>query len=101
VFCCSSQLPNYIEETVNIFNITTVELIESFRKSNSDSVYTKLTLNTYHSYGAKTDTMDTMWTYETEIFYVLIILNIYEIFTADFCTKDTHNGTQNPIFQTL
>jgi hypothetical protein len=82
-------------------NITSVEHIEAFRKSNSDSVYSKLTLNTYHSYGAKTDTMDTMWTYESEIFYILNILNIYEIFTAEFCTKVTLNGTQNPIFQTL
>jgi hypothetical protein len=58
-------------------------------------------LNTYHSYGAKTDTMDAIGTYETRKFYILKIHNIYRIFTADFCTKVTHNGTQNPIFQTL
>jgi hypothetical protein len=84
-----------------LFNIISVEHIEAFRNNNSDSVYSKLTLITYHSYGTKTDTMDTMWTYETEIFYTLKILNIYKIFTADFCTKGTHNGTQKSMFQTL
>jgi hypothetical protein len=88
-------------QAVNIFNITSVEHVEVFRNNNSDSVSSNHKLITYHTNGARTGTVVVIGTYEKEIYFTLKIHKIYKIFNSDFCTKGTHNGTQNPMFQTL
>jgi hypothetical protein len=68
VFCCFSQLPDYNGEAVNTINITSVEHIEAFRDSNSDSVFSQFMSTKCHTYGAKTDTTDVVWIYKMRIF---------------------------------
>jgi hypothetical protein len=85
-----------------MFNVRYKEHIHAIRSNNSNSGYSNHILNTGHTYGIITDTMDIIRTGgKGRYLNTLEKYHIYKISRNNLHMNDTHIDTHNPIFQTV
>jgi hypothetical protein len=85
-----------------IFHTRYKEHTQAIRNNNSNSEYSNHILNTGHTYGTKTDTMDIIKMYKKEKHSnTLEKYHIYKISKNSLYMNDTNVDTHNPIFRTL
>jgi hypothetical protein len=91
----------YVGQTGRTFNTRYKDHIHDIRSNNSNTGYANHILNTGHTYGTITDTMETMKTerkgryLNTERYY------IYEISKDNLHMNNTNINIHNPIFKAL
>jgi hypothetical protein len=92
----------YVGQTGRTFNIRYEEHIHDIRSNNSNTGYANHILNTEHTYGKITDTMEIIKT-ERKGRYLktLEIYYIYEISKDNLHMNDTDIDIHNPIFKAL
>jgi hypothetical protein len=92
----------YVGQTGRIFNVRYKEHIHAIRSNNSNSRYSNHILNTGHTYGTITDTMDVIRTgRKGRHLSTLEKYHIYRISRNNLDMNDTHIEAYNPIFQTV
>jgi hypothetical protein len=88
----------YVGQTGRTFNTRYKEYIHDVRSNNSNTGYANYILNTGHTYGTITDTMEIM---KTERKGRLEIYHIYEIGKDNLHMNDTNIDIHNHIFKAL
>jgi hypothetical protein len=92
----------YIGQTGRTFNIRYKEHIQAIRNNNSNLGYSTHTLNTGHTYGTITDTMDIVNIGKRgKHLHTLEKYHIYRISKDNLHMNDTYIDIYNPIFETL
>jgi hypothetical protein len=92
----------YIGQTGRTFDTRCKEHIHDIRSNNSNSGYSSHILNTGHTYGTITDTMEIITTgRKGKYLNTLERYHIYEISRDNLHMNDTHIVTHNPIFEAL
>jgi hypothetical protein len=88
----------YIGQTGTTCKVRYKEFIQAIRNNNSNSGYSSNILNTGHTYGTITDTMDILRKGRNDR-HLNTVENI--IFTRLVKQTYTHNEEHNPIFQEI
>jgi PP-loop superfamily ATP-utilizing enzyme len=97
--CLDCRL-KYIGQTERAFNITYKEQIHAIRSNNSNSGYSNHILNTRHTYGTVTDTMDVIRIgRKGRYLNTLEKYHIYEISRNNLHMNETHIELYNPILE--
>jgi hypothetical protein len=90
----------YIGQTGRAFNIRYKEHIHDIRSNNSNSGYSNHILNTGHTYGTVTFTMEVITTgRKGKHLNTLERYHIYKISRDNLHMNDTYIDTPNPIFK--
>jgi hypothetical protein len=92
----------YIGQTGRTFKTRYKEHIQAIRNNNGNSEYSNYILNTGHTYGTITDTMDIIrYGRKGRHLNTLGKYHIYRISKTNVHLNDTYNETHNPIFQEI
>jgi hypothetical protein len=92
----------YVGQTGRTFNTRYKEHIHDIRSNNSNKGYENHILNTGHTYGTITDTMEIIKTERKGRYLITLeIYNMYEIGKDNLHVNDTHIDIHNPIFKAL
>jgi hypothetical protein len=92
----------YVGQTGRTLNARYKEHIHAIRSNDGNSRHSNHILNTGHTYGTVTDTMDVIRTRRKgRHLNTLERYHIYEISTNGLHMNDTHIEAHNPIFQTV
>jgi hypothetical protein len=92
----------YIGQTGRTFKIRYKEHIQAIRNNNSNSGYLNNILNTAHTYGTTTDTIDVIrYGRKGRHLNTLEKYHIYRISKTNVHLNDTYNETHNTIFQVI
>jgi hypothetical protein len=92
----------YVNQTGRTFSVRYKEHIHVIRNNNGNSGYSNHILNTGHTYGTITDTMDIIRAgSKGRHINTLETYHIYKISRNNLHMNDTHMETHNPIFQTV
>jgi hypothetical protein len=92
----------YFGKKGRTFNIRYKEHIQAIRKNSSNSGYSNHILNTGHTYGTITDTMEIVKTGKKgRHLNTLEKYHIYRISEDNLHMNDTYIDIHNPIFETL
>jgi hypothetical protein len=92
----------YVGQTGRTFNIRYKEHIHDIRSNNSNTGYANHILNTGHTYGTITDTMEIIKTGRKRRYLnTLEKYHIYEMSKDNLRMNDTNIDIHNPIFKTL
>jgi hypothetical protein len=92
----------YIGQTGRTFKIRYKEHIQEIRNNNGNSGYSNHILNTGHTYGTLTDTMDVIRNgRKGRHLNTLEKYHIYRISKTNVHSNDTYNEMHNPIFQEI
>jgi hypothetical protein len=99
---CSDCPLKYNGQTGRTFSIRYKEHIEAIRNNNSNSGYSNHILNTGHTHGTITDTMDIVNTGKKgKHLNTLEKYHIYRTSKDNLHMNDTYIDIYNPIFETL
>jgi hypothetical protein len=92
----------YVGQTGRTFKIRYKEQIQAIRNNNSNSGYSSHILNTGHTYGTITDTMDIIRKGKKgRHLNTLEKYHIYKVSKTNIHLNDTHNEAHNLIFQVM
>jgi hypothetical protein len=92
----------YIGQTERTFNTRYKEHIHDIRSNNSNTGYSNHILNTGHTYGTVTDTMEIITTgRKGRYLNTLEKYHIYEICKDNLHMNDTNIDIHNPTFEAL
>jgi hypothetical protein len=91
----------YIGQTGRTFNTRYKEHIHNIRSNNSNTEYANHILNTGHTYGTITDTMEIIKTERKGRYLNTLERYIYEIRKDNLHINDTNIDIHNPIFKAL
>jgi hypothetical protein len=99
---CQDCPPKYVRQTGRTFKTRYKEHIHDIRSNNSNSGYSSHILNTGHTYGTITDTMEIITTgRKGKHSNTLEKYHIYKVRKKNLHMNNTNIDTYNPIFEEL